>query len=71
MHVNGNVSFKKHFWIFAFGGNEYQWTNLSLCAEGWISTKLPEEQEQNFHFDKKAGFGMFYALYISLCSVDI
>ncbi len=51
-----------HFWIFACGGNKYQWNKLSLCGEVWAPAKVIEEQAQKFHFDKIAGLGMFYAL---------
>ncbi len=71
LHINENRSWELNFWIFACGGNEHQWTNVSLCAELWEAAKVPVEQEGKFYFSKICGCGMFYALYISLCSVDI
>ncbi len=71
VHTNGIVSCKMHFWISAIGGNKHKRTNVSLCAEVWESARLLVEQEQNLYFSKIRGCGMFYALYIFLCSVDI
>ncbi len=71
LHKNGNVSSETHFWIFAGGGNKQPWTNVSLAGELRVPAKLRMEQEQNFCFAKIAGFGMFYALYISLCNIDL
>eukprot|EP01084_Bolivina_argentea_P222753 376987_1 len=56
LHINGIRSWDKHFWIFACGGNENQWTNVCLCAELWGPAKVLMEQEETFHFDKIAGF---------------
>ncbi len=53
-----------HLWIVAFGGNKTKWTNVSLFAECWAPAQVPVKQDEKFYFSKKAGFGMFYALYI-------
>ncbi len=71
LHINGNRSSNKHFWIFACGGNQHPWTNVSLTAEVRTPAKLAAEQRQKVYFSKMAGFGMFYALYISSCKNDI
>ncbi len=71
LHVNGNVSCKIRFWIFACGGNKDQWVNVSLTAEPRTPAKIGAEQRQKVYFSKIAGFGMFYVLYISLCKNNI
>ncbi len=66
-----NRSWNNHFWIFACGGNEHQWTNVSLFAELWGPAKVLVEQEEKLYFSKIRGCGMFYALYTSVCNVDL
>ncbi len=71
VHRNGNVSLNIHFWIFAGGGNKHPCTRVSLPAEVGSPAKIGVEQEKKIYFVKMAGFGMFYALYISSCKNDI
>ncbi len=71
LHINGNRSCDMHWWVVAFGGNKHQWTHVSLPAEVGAPAILGVEQEQKFYFAKIAGFGMFYALFISLYKNDI
>eukprot|EP01083_Nonionella_stella_P190047 704075_1 len=57
LHKNENRWWNNHFWIFACGGNQHQWTNVSFPAEVGKPAILGVEQEQKFYFAKMAGFG--------------
>ncbi len=71
VHINEIRSSNMHFWICAYGGNLHPWSGVSLYAEEEAPAEMSMEQDEKFYFSKIAGFGMFYALYISLSNVHL
>eukprot|EP01084_Bolivina_argentea_P256233 431306_1 len=57
LHINEIRSSDIHFCIFVCGGNEHQWTIVSLTAEVSTPANVPVEQDQKIYFCKIAGFG--------------
>eukprot|EP01084_Bolivina_argentea_P257726 434268_1 len=68
LHINTNRSCNTPFWIGDCGGNQHQWTNVSLTAEVRTPEKIPVEQEQKVYFAKIAGFEQSLGIREAVCN---